>query len=84
MVNLEINLSRMGLEKQLHWLIVWYLFFGVFSYVADMFSNFFLFGNDIITVFLTLGMWFTYILAIYTMIILFFYVIGIFSNVGRE
>ena len=84
MVKLEVNLSRAGLEKQLHYLILWYLFFGVFSYVANLFSNFFLFGNDIITVFLTLGMWFTYILAIYTIIILFFYVIGVFSNVGKE
>lgn len=84
MVRLEVNLSRMGLEKQLHYLIIWYLFFGVFSYVADLFNNFFLFGNDIITLFLTIGMWFTYLLAIYTIIILFFYVIGIFANVGRE
>jgi len=83
-VRLEVNLSRMGLEKQLHYLIIWYLFFGVFSYVADLFNNFFLFGNDIITLFLTIGMWFTYLLAIYTIIILFFYVIGIFANVGRE
>ena len=84
MVRLEVNLSRMGLEKQLHYLIIWYLFFGVFSYVADLFNNFFLFGNDIITLLLTIGMWFTYLLAIYTIIILFFYVIGIFANVGRE
>lgn len=84
MVKLEVNLSRAGLEKQLHYLILWYLFFGVFSYVANLFSNFFLFGNDIITVFLTTGLWFTYILAIYTIIILLFYIIGVFSNVGRE
>ena len=84
MVRLEVNLSRTGLEKQLHYLIIWYLFFGVFSYVADLFNNFFLFGNEIITLFLTVGMWFTYLLAIYTIIILFFYVIGIFANVGRE
>ena len=84
MVKLEVNLSRAGLEKQLHYLILWYLFFGVFSYVSNLFSNFFLFGNEIITVFLTTGLWFTYILAIYTIIILLFYIIGVFSNVGRE